>query len=845
MAPQQHPAARLMLIVFIFWMVLPDGESRSSSLLLSDKATLRLGQFRHSLDVLNQTHWGDFAPNDDEGTYMNLTGFRREDGFAWDGLERFRNRSLGLSRYANPQVGGQELWDLGKGVPVWTRASGTVRGDWVRKEGSVPRGYDSYNLSSSVPLYQWVGDKDSWARNITGPSGRITLNLEGNETATEYDELPDGQRPIGGGLVRDVNAMVTVDDPHNWEASWEMRLWGAHWPKQGVILLTTTSEKFDGIFGLPHLTPGPDYFKSSQLLLNQTLADTIAKKEQTVFVDPNIPWSSETDHAVYTKYPGPHCEFILYAQLHTPAHDPLPLEGTGTQQERLTKWVETMESELEHPLGAPIGHVPHLQMSAIVYSPDCSFFLETKGPPEFPPGEFQHLVGVKKEVHVNRVKTWLLINALVFLGQLALLRFQIRESSTPSTTARISFGTMSMMTVVDAVVFVAAICWAPTAAATFLPTLALVFSSGTSAAIGLMFLAKIHEVQLPEARPRRERPQATAGAAEGAGTTPSEPQTSGPQTSEPQAAAGEANEPLLPEPVTARRQAQTLDQPIIVPSDQDVDAEIAEVAGAAGAVARSQGAGQADGQARPPTFQSRMGRMMLIGLIGSFIALTSIEWWASIRSVFLNIYAFLYLSLWVPQIRRNTMRNCRRPLSWYFICGQSLMRLTPIAYFWLKKDNFLYARTEPRAFAALGLWVWIQIFVLTAQAVVGPRFGIPSRWLPEAWDYHPILREDNIEAGGLPIGLVVDESPDVRRSDERARANNDDARTVDCSICHESLEVPVVRSGKEAASGVAATLARRAYMVTPCRHVFHTACLEGWMRFRLQCPICREELPPL
>jgi len=28
-------------------------------------------------------------------------------------------------------------------------------------------------------------------------------------------------------------------------------------------------------------------------------------------------------------------------------------------------------------------------------------------------------------------------------------------------------------------------------------------------------------------------------------------------------------------------------------------------------------------------------------------------------------------------------------------------------------------------------------------------------------------------------------------------------------------------------------------MVTPCRHVFHSNCLEGWMRFRLQCPNCR------
>jgi hypothetical protein len=35
------------------------------------------------------------------------------------------------------------------------------------------------------------------------------------------------------------------------------------------------------------------------------------------------------------------------------------------------------------------------------------------------------------------------------------------------------------------------------------------------------------------------------------------------------------------------------------------------------------------------------------------------------------------------------------------------------------------------------------------------------------------------------------------------------------------------------------------YMVTPCRHIFHTECLEGWMDYRLQCPICRDNLVPL
>lgn len=205
--------------------------------------------------------------------------------------------------------------------------------------------------------------------------------------------------------------------------------------------------------------------------------------------------------------------------------------------------------------------------------------------------------------------------------------------------------------------------------------------------------------------------------------------------------------------------------------------------------------------------------------------------------------------MWVPQIYRNVIRNCRRALKWKFVVGQSILRLAPLAYFWLDADNFLFARTEPHSFLVLSLWVWLQIFVLATQDIVGPRFCVPKDWTPDAWDYHPVLREDNVEAGALPIGLNPEDSPghDHRRSSEerdKVRPGGGVTRTIDCAICRELLEVPIVKAGEEDMS-VTGVFARRMYMVTPCRHIFHTDCLENWMKFRLQCPICREDLPPL
>jgi len=34
------------------------------------------------------------------------------------------------------------------------------------------------------------------------------------------------------------------------------------------------------------------------------------------------------------------------------------------------------------------------------------------------------------------------------------------------------------------------------------------------------------------------------------------------------------------------------------------------------------------------------------------------------------------------------------------------------------------------------------------------------------------------------------------------------------------------------------------YMETPCKHYFHSNCLEKWMEEKLSCPCCRKTIPP-
>ncbi|KAJ3458507.1 hypothetical protein MRS44_012616 [Fusarium solani] len=821
MPQAQHPIATIAFIIFIIWLVFPEGDYSSQSLTLSDLAAERLGRFHDALDT--------------KPSYLNLTGFREEDKFAWKDLNRFRERSLEFSRHAIPPVGGKNLWDAGEGDAVWMNASGTVHGEWVKRKGSAARGYDSYNLTKVAPGMDWIGDEVPWARNITGTSGRMMLRLEGNKTVNEYEQLPaQTDTPVAGGLIRSVKGTTTIEDMSGSGHDWEMKLWGVHWPRQGVILMTTTSEKFEGIFGLPHLAPSKDFFQSSQRLLNQSIARTIARKEENIYVDQTVPWTSDLENPMYTTNPSPHCEYIMYAQVYPPSRQHFNLDPNEPTRDAMESIIDAIESELQSPVGAPIPKIPKLQISAVIYSPDCGFFLETKGPPDFSPSEAQHLTGMKMEVQIYQVKTWILVYAVIVFAQVNLLKNQMRESCTPSTMGRVSFWTIATMIMVDGMTFTAAATWVSSAAATFLPTLALLFAAFLSMTIGGSFLAKIHEVQLPEARPRRDRDQTSSTSTSSPDSTPASA-TPNPTST--------GTGSLLPAPVTARQPAirPPPSQPVIVPSDQDVDAEIAASA------TPVPGATTAERTPPPPqSFQSIISRLILTSLCIIFLAISSSTWYPSLRSLFLNLCIFLYFSLWIPQIYRNTRRNCRRALTWSFVLGQSILRLLPVAYFWAKEDNFLYARPDRHAFLVFCAWLWIQLIILAAQDVIGPRFGVPAGWAPDAWDYHPVLREDGLEAGGLPIGLVADDTPGI----ERARSGDDSGkkrsstRSIDCAICREVLEVPVLTAEDED-TGVAGVFARRLYMVTPCRHIFHSACLEGWMRFRLQCPICREELPPL
>ncbi|KAJ5682346.1 hypothetical protein N7462_005511 [Penicillium macrosclerotiorum] len=795
-------------LLLVFYLLL-SSQSRPSLINEDRERQREFDRENHALQLLNESKYGDFDPPADR--WLPFAGVRKNDSYAWDLFPHVKTRVRHQLQSAlsgaglEPPIGLDESnpsspLNLTKlFLPVYRNATGKLRGDWVRRTDGVQR-QEPLNTTAIAREHEYF--THDFSSNITGNGGTFYVDLE--EGGGE--ELLHGE-----GLVREIRASLTVESEDFWGSTWYLSLFGVHFPETGGVILTTTSEKFGGIFSLPHFALSPDTYELSHRLLLKSLSDTMSQRQNrpaTLF-----PWSSLAG-SEQVEFPAPKCEHIIFLQQH-------PVMVGDTVADRLM--LERMEQELRYPMGAPIPDPPLMVMSAVVFSPDCGYILETKGTPEFPPSEPLYLAGPKHEEYSKYAARLIFVVSGVFVAQIALLLRQIKEASTPSTRSRVSFYTIALMALGDAFVLTfivlelyATVSFLILATASFLAFLSVSY-------IGMKFMMEIWAVQEPERREER----------------PVNP-TSTPQPG------------TLPLPATAavRDSGAT---PIILAPDQDPPEDDLEPP-------------PTNNRTTAPTprqMRSDVGAMyarFYLALFGMLI----ISIWSfllprRLGGIYARVIAGTYLSFWVPQIYRNVMRNCRKALRWDFVIGQSILRLFPFVYFLTARGNVLFIRPDWTTALSMAGWVWIQAWILASQDILGPRFFVPRGWAPPAYDYHPTLRDtpgadEDLESGGVLsiASLRADERDLVSDSKDDDKHRHKDRKRVifDCAICMQDIDVPVLpgstsAGGSSVADGATSILSRRTYMVTPCRHIFHTACLESWMRLRLQCPICRESIPPV
>ncbi|KAJ6160592.1 hypothetical protein N7470_003988 [Penicillium chermesinum] len=677
-------------LLLVFYLLL-SSQSRPPLIDEEHERERELDRERHALSRLNESKYGDFDPPADH--WLPFLGFRKNDSYAWELLQNVQDRarhqlkSILSSSGLDPPIGldspdSHSALNLTKlFLPVYHNTTGKLRGEWVRRDKGVQR---RVPLNTTAIAQEHEYFTHEFSSNITGSAGTFYFDLE---------EGGGEEVRVGHGIAREIRASVTVESDDFWGNTWYLSLYGVHYPETGGIILSTSSEKFGGIFSLPHFALSPDTYELSHQLLVKSLTDSMSDKQSrppTVF-----PWASLAG-SEQMEFPAPKCEHIIFLQQH-----PVIIDDAVADRVLL----ERIEQELRYPMGAPIPEPPPMVIP--------------KGTPEFPPTDPLYLVGPKYEEYSKYASRLIFVVAAVFAGQISLLLRQIKEASTPSTRSRVSFYTIACMALGDAFVLTfiilelyAAVSFLVLATASFLAFLSVSY-------IGMKFMMEIWAVQEPERR--EERP---------ANPTPPAP--------------GSAELPL---PATAVR--DTGATPIILPPDQDAPEDEEEVnpQPANRATPPTPSQLRSDVGAMYTRFYLSLFGMLIISIWAFLLP-------RRLGALYARALASIYLSFWVPQIYRNVMRNCRKALRWDFVIGQSTLRLFPFVYFLTARGNVLFIRPDWTTAFVLTGWMWIQAWVLASQDILGPRFFVPRGWAPPAYEYHPTLRDhagsdDDLEAGSI------------------------------------------------------------------------------------------------
>ncbi|ODV97500.1 hypothetical protein PACTADRAFT_47411 [Pachysolen tannophilus NRRL Y-2460] len=458
--------------------------------------------------------------------------------------------------------------------------------------------------------------------------------------------------------------------------------------------------------------------------------------------------------------------------------------------------LEDIDDELKNPIGRPVQRLPNIELEeGLIYSPDCGYAIKVN-----------ESVGPRREIRTAKIRKIVLVGIIILFSQILLSINQMNSTNTPSTMSRISFWSIAIMNLIDGTLSMLYLLSSALLQDLYLPLVVSSFLAFTLASVFEMrYMILIYSSQVNErnisarvglqGQPIDDRPE-----------PPNEP------------VVDTNNGTILPttqRPTPQQQQQQQQQQQAArqaprFPEDEQI-------------------------------ISGQMYTKFLFFLIGfTFLILNSVMWPRKPRLIFEYIILIALNSYWVPQIYRNVIRGSRRSFRWVFIIGTSILRLLPITYLCLYKANPFNHHYDPLLFIILFSWMSVQIFILMLQEFLGPRFLLPEKYLPKSYDYHPILTESDLE-NGFGIEHNHENNP-VDGLSQPLLTHHDGKCKIDCAICMDELELPIHQNGATLATNI---IARRSYMVTPCRHIFHTSCLENWMKYKLQCPVCRNSLPPL
>ena len=246
---------RVFLFLVLLFLFFASPNTRPPSLAQQLELEHVVAEERYAVGLLNGSSHGDFDPSADR--WINITGFRRNDGYSWELLPYVRSKAreqrqrifyafpaaleslkttkleaIGNSSRSDTEDLPSSVETTDDGDQVYQNITGFIRGKWVRWEPVVGHQRPTLNLTTLAPSTFYA--RENFLHNVTGQEGDLRFKLD--EKLTEYFLSSDG-------YAREIEAEMTLKDEGSSGDGWSINLYGLHYPHHGTVVLTSTSPK--------------------------------------------------------------------------------------------------------------------------------------------------------------------------------------------------------------------------------------------------------------------------------------------------------------------------------------------------------------------------------------------------------------------------------------------------------------------------------------------------------------------------------------------------------------------------------------------------------------------------
>ena len=242
-------------------------------------------------------------------------------------------------------------------------------------------------------------------------------------------------------------------------------------------------------------------------------------------------------------------------------------------------------------------------------------------------------------------------------------------------------------------------------------------------------------------------------------------------------------------------------------------------------------------------------RRRLLGLYLLFYVCFSLIFF-NIKVCLTNYYLILsiYTLSWLSQIIFSIYKNQRPPMSRLYIVWNSINRLfLPIYAKGIDKNFF---DLKPSYFK-VGLLVIIIIFeaiILILQKSLGARIIIPKkcRKQNQRFDYYrdKVNIEKHVSKNPICVICLENLNVDVDENFNKVKKKKK-SKTLGAKILNFLYLDLLNEKIKKCIKYLEGKNLKKKYMITPCDHVYHTVCLEKWMKQKNECPYCKTKIPTI